>query len=185
MVWTHEVADEDANTNSNLNANSNKNDKFTKCIHSNCNIDHSISDNHNLNGVTKDTKVISIPNSVTEPSSSKANFVPINNFTAKVSNLSLAEKLGENSKINKNIHCIEAEVHNEEMGPMSTKSSCNFKSSTKCFMDDFKTKKENVIIEHEVLYGNANCDDMKFTYNFKYKGHAKDKVNMLVHRHTL
>lgn len=55
-------------------------------------------------------------------------------------------------------------------------------SSDNLIVDD-----ENVIITNEVLKENVDCNNFgeSCNYNFNYKRHGKNKVNMLVHRHTL
>lgn len=209
MVWTHEVTDKENVNKSNVNIiNSNKNENYYKYAH---NFKHCCTENQscsiNEQEIVCETndavnKENDIDNSNGNASSSmyveNVTSVPTANFNSQYTN-NAKPYTGEsnftevNHKINaENVHLIQAEIHNEKAGPTDTNSTCSFnQDSGNISSDDNINDTENVIIVNEVLNGNTNCDvkdcknELDFKYNFNCKGHAKHKVSMLVHRHTL
>lgn len=173
MVWTHEDT-QNTNKNNLTTIEGNKIDKY--CRHSHKLHNPTISKtSHTCDLNNKDHLISTI--------SSTGSTGEIHYVHRKVSETSNNLLHNEETK-KENVHLIQAEIHNEKSN--SAVKSCdyqyNIQSSDNSIVDD-----ENVIITNEVLKENVDCNnfDESCHYNFNYKRHGKNKVNMLVHRHTL
>ncbi|KAF2892351.1 hypothetical protein ILUMI_13827 [Ignelater luminosus] len=214
MVWTHEVTDKENVNKSNVNIiNSNKNEKYYKYAHNfkhcctenqSCSINEqeivcetndAVSKENDIDNCNDNASSSMYVENVTSVPTANLNRQYINDEKPYTSEQCCENNFTEvNHKINaENVHLIQAEIHNEKAGPTDINSISSFnQDSGNISSDDSNINDaENVIIVNEVLNGDTNCDvkdcknELDFKYNFNCKGHAKQKVSMLVHRHTL
>uniref|UniRef100_A0A1Y1KQU4 Uncharacterized protein n=1 Tax=Photinus pyralis TaxID=7054 RepID=A0A1Y1KQU4_PHOPY len=167
MVWTH---DDTQNNLSTIEAN--QVDKY-------CRYPHKM---HHFNPTTSKTTCDVSKSYVINTISSTGPTGEVNSVhwrSAEASN-----NLLHNQETKKtNVHLIQAEIHNEKSNSAVPFFNCQYK--IQC--SDPVVEDKNVIIANEVLKKNVNFSNFEkgCKYNFNYNRHGKNKVNMLVHRHTL
>lgn len=172
MVWTH---DDTQNTNKNnlSTIDSNKIEKYSKFSQRHLNSFNSKTFIRTERKIVYNNSTNSLDN-LTTITSNKS----LNNISIQKDNASSLKDF----KSNVEVHTIQADIHNEDLN-CNSKYDFKLSSASKSSSEE----EENVIVLNEVIRENSNCDNCvnELDMKCKFKGHAKNKVNMLVHRHTL